>query len=194
MSGRVERARITGVAWQSRQNLTCRSLDFAVGAAALDAGALLSRGALALSAPARGEGSVVFTARDFGHFLSHPLFIAAAARAVSGRRFAFGAGSVAFELAGVRFAGTFDGALYECLLTPPPRNAPVPRRATVTAAQGPASEQVAVELSHFFTTLRIDLEGTALTFADCALSPDARLLTLRLGVEVTRFPRADFAF
>ena len=192
LAGRVEAARITGVGWQSRQNLTCRSLDFRVGAAALDGGAL-TRGMLLLSASARGSGDVVFTARDFGNFLAHPLLVAAAARAVAGRRFAFAPDSVVFDAAAaaVRFAGAFDGARYACTLRPPP----APGGAVaVLAAGGPAAEVVAASLQRFFATLRIDLEGTRLSYADMELSPDGRTLRLALALEVTRFPRADFAF
>jgi hypothetical protein len=211
LSGRVEAARITGTAWQSRKSLTCRSLDFAVGRVEIDAAAVMTRGVLALCSPARGAGAVVFTPADFGNFLAHPLFVAAAARAVGGRRFAFAPRGVTFDASGrcVRFSGALSGSDYACALYPPPPalaaaaqrggaavSAPLPpaRAVRVAAAGGPEAEAVSVALSRFFSTLVIDLEGTRLTYADIALAPDAGTLTLRLALEVTRFPRADFAF
>jgi hypothetical protein len=207
LSGRVEAARITGTAWQSRKSLTCRSLDFAVGRVEIDAAAVMTRAVLALRAPARGAGTVVFTPADFGNFLAHPLFVAAAARAVAGRRFAFASRGVSFDPTGsVRFSGALNGANYACALYPPPvlaaatqrggsTSAPPPARAVrVVAAGGPDADAVSAALSRFFTSLVIDLEGTRLTYADIALAPDAATLTLRLALEVTRFPRADFAF
>lgn len=192
LSGRVESARISGSSWQSPKQLTCRSLDFRVGAAALDGGALLTRGVIALSTPARGSGSVCFNAADFGHFLTHPLMSAAAARAVSGRRFAFAA-AVSFGAAGVRFEGVFEGERYACVLRPPAPSSPA-RAVSVEAAGGPAAAEVAAGLTRFFSELCIDLEGTALRYADMALSADAAALTLRLSLVCTRFPRSDFAF
>ena len=194
LSGRVESARISGNAWQSPKMLTCRSLDFRVGAAALDGAALLSRGVIALSTPARGSGTVVFNARDFGHFLVHPFMGAAATRAVAGRRFAFaGPERVSFCADGVNFEGAFDGARYACLLRPPAPAAPS-RAVSVEASGGPAAGDVAAGLALFFTTLCFDLEGTALRYADMALSADAATLRLSLSLVCSRFPRTDFAF
>lgn len=203
LAGRVEGARISGAAWQSRKNLTCRSLDFRVRGAELDGGALLATGLLTLRAPARGGGAVVFTPGDLGNFLAHPLLAAAAARAVEGRPFAFAPRSVAFGRDGtVRFSGACGGADYACVLHPPPPpparvdilSPPVPRPVRVDATGGPNAAAVSAGLSRFFSTLSIDLEGTRLRYADVAVAPDAVTLTLRLSLEVTRFPRADFTF
>lgn len=137
---------------------------------------------------------MVFNARDFGNFLVHPLMSAAAARAVLGRRFAFaGPERVTFGADGVRFEGSFDGARYACTLQPPAAAAPV-RAVTVHASGGPLAEEVAAGLTRFYTTLCIDLEGTALRYVDMALSADASTLRLSLSLVCTRFPRTDFAF
>ena len=192
LSGRVDSARISGTAWQSPKNLTCRSLDFRVGAAALDGGTLLSRGVIALSTPARGSGTVVFNARDFGNFLVHPFMGSAAMRAVAGRGFAF-TDRVTFGADGVRFEGAFEGVRYACTLRPPAPSAPS-RAVSVEASGGPAAGDVAAGLASFFTTLCFDLEGTALRYADMALSADAATLRLSLSLVCSRFPRTDFAF
>ncbi len=202
LGGRVEGACIAGKAWVSRKRLTCRSLDFRVGGAELDAGALMTRGVLALRAPSRGGGAVVFTASDFSNFLAHPLFTAAAATAVARRRFTFAPSGVAFQPGGVAFTGAFDGAQYACVLhVPPPAlqeanllALPPPRAVTVEARGGGDAGTVSAGLSHFFSTLVIDLEGTRLSYADMQLAPGDGTLTLRLALQVTRFPRADFAF
>ncbi len=155
---------------------------------------LLSRGLIALSTPARGQGAVVFNARDFGNFLVHPLMSTAAARAVAGRRFAFaGPERVTISAEGVRFEGAFDGARYACMLRPPAPAARA-RAVAVEASGGPAAGDVAAGLTAFFSSLCIDLEGTALRYADMALSADATTLRLSLSLVCTRFPRTDFAF
>ena len=53
-----------------------------LGESQLDVEAIVTRQRILLKSIPRGMAKVVFTARDFGHFLAHPLFKHAAATAV----------------------------------------------------------------------------------------------------------------
>lgn len=53
-----------------------------LGKAQLDIEAILTKQRILLKSIPRGTAKIVFTARDFGHFLAHPLLRQAAATAV----------------------------------------------------------------------------------------------------------------
>ena len=58
------------------------SLQVFLGKAQLDIEAILTRQRILLKSIPRGTAKIVFTARDFGHFLAHPLLRQTAATAV----------------------------------------------------------------------------------------------------------------
>lgn len=94
LQGRVNGVRVTGEGWASPLNLTARRLDATVGAAVIDPLALLLRQNIELVNVPVGTCRVLFDPSDFGHFLVHPLLVAAAARAVQGHAFAFDGSAV----------------------------------------------------------------------------------------------------
>lgn len=53
-----------------------------LGESQLDVEAIVTRQRILLKSIPRGTAKIVFTARDFGHFLAHPLFKRAATTAV----------------------------------------------------------------------------------------------------------------
>lgn len=57
-------------------------LQISLGPAQLDVEAALMRQRIELKSVPKGSAKIVFTARDFGHFLAHPLMQRAAATAV----------------------------------------------------------------------------------------------------------------
>jgi len=58
------------------------NLQVFLGKAQLDIEAILTKQRILLKSIPRGTAKIVFTARDFGHFLAHPLLRQAAATAV----------------------------------------------------------------------------------------------------------------
>lgn len=63
-----------------RQNDIC--LQITLGAAQLDVEAVLFKQRIILKSIPRGTAKIVFTARDFGNFLAHPLMRQAASTAI----------------------------------------------------------------------------------------------------------------
>lgn len=60
-------------------------MQVSLGAAQLDVEAVLLKQRILLKSIPRGNAKIVFTARDFGNFLAHPLMRQAAATAIQVR-------------------------------------------------------------------------------------------------------------
>ncbi|KXZ56410.1 hypothetical protein GPECTOR_1g365 [Gonium pectorale] len=136
LSGRIEGAKVEGRMWESPLGLTAQVLDVQVGRVELDLPAVFSQQRIVLRNVPVGSARVVFTARDFGAFLQHPLVVTAARKAVQGRPFLFDRDGVAIipePVTGgcVLFSGTVaaSGRRYQLTMRP----AQGGRRAVVTA-------------------------------------------------------------
>ena len=80
LQGGVKSVRVRGKGWCTPLQLSCSSLDVAVGSTKIDVGALVTKQAILLQQPARGSAEISFTARDWDQFLVHPLMTEAIAR------------------------------------------------------------------------------------------------------------------
>lgn len=219
LRGRVDGVVIRGRGWRSRKNLTCRSLRFAVGEAAVDQTALIAERLVKLRGVARGEASLEFDASDFANFLAHPLTAAEATRnGPGGFPFAFEPRGIEPDGLGVAVDGgkekgttglyfTDDGAVafsgtweagegdersgrYEMELRPAGAEGKVAVRAS--RSDGRDATAMATAMEAFFETLTIDLRGARLSYRDMRVRDGIAVLKLRLRV-VSFPPPASFA-
>ena len=219
LRGRVDGVVIRGRGWRSRKNLTCRSLRFAVGEAAVDQTALIAERLVKLRGVARGEASLEFDASDFANFLAHPLTAAEATRnGPGGFPFAFDPRGIEPDGLGVAVDGgkekgttglyfTDDGAVafsgrweagegdersgrYEMELRPAGAEGKVAVRAS--RSDGRDATAMATAMEAFFETLTIDLRGARLSYRDMRVRDGIAVLKLRLRV-VSFPPPASFA-
>lgn len=134
LDGRFDAMAIEGEAWRTPLGMTARRLAVDIGALQVDYGALVTQRKVALSgARPKGTTTITLTAADLGAFMTHPLFKAAAAKAVDGRAFEFDPHSVAIRApqssdsgssgndgGEVRFEGVWagDGRRYRVVMLP----------------------------------------------------------------------------
>ncbi|DBB02325.1 hypothetical protein WJX82_005664 [Trebouxia sp. C0006] len=224
LAGQVDSVHIYGTGWQSKAGLTARVLEVFLGKAQLDIEAILTKQRILLKSIPRGTAKIVFTARDFGHFLAHPLLRQAAATAVQGQLFAFDEHSVQFNSfygpsGAISFSGRWqaDGHSYSLTMVPQGNTAQV--TALTEEVSEALSEQdlemtaisadlsgadkasllVSEELSRFFSNLTISLQGIQLSYNSMKMSSqtsgaDGDVLELHLGVAVLEFPPPNLDF
>eukprot|EP00850_Spirogloea_muscicola_P022068 SM000275S10324 [mRNA] locus=s275:2973:5925:- [translate_table: standard] len=169
---------------------------------------------------ARGSAKFFFDAKDFDHFLLHPLMTRASATAVRGRRFRFLPGTevhwqranlISDGLICFRGIWEFDQREYAVRLqgAPPGIHDPVQitaRCCDETVREGSykdSSEVVAQGLQSFFSSLCLDLDGTDLTINSIsfcevqqtqprAATVPATVLSLDMLVRKFPSPQLDF--
>jgi hypothetical protein len=207
LAGTVSRVDITGTNWRSRKALTCRSLRMSVGEAVLDPGALLAERLIKLRRPSKGDAEIVFTEKDFGNFLTHPLVTEAAARletaSGTGGFFRFQNEATLRDGDAVFFAEWSHGSKIESVRytmspdTRDPDTRDAPGRVKVTAARvsthAPDSvwedavcSAIAENMAFFFQTLVVDLSGARLSYRNMRVGDGT--ITLELDLEVVGFP------
>jgi hypothetical protein len=211
LGGAVRGVRIRGISWSTPLQLSCRSLDVSVGSAAVDVNALFTKRIISLQRPATGSATIRFSARDWGSFLLHPLFIGAVAARlrqdppVTTRAPSFDASGVSIAAGAVRFPVQWGSTSLLIVVSQPPgaRTAlamaiPAPTTAqpgATDAAKTEAAEQngddaaareAAAWFTRFFNQLELDLDGVRFRFR--GLEVERHDLLLDLKVEVVRFP------
>lgn len=224
LAGQVDSVHIYGTGWQSKAGLTARVLEVFLGKAQLDIEAILTKQRILLKSIPRGTAKIVFTARDFGHFLAHPLLRQAATTAVQGQLFAFDEHSVQFNSfygpsGAISFSGRWqaDGHSYSLTMVPQGNTAQVTalteeigealskqdlEMTAISADLSGADEAsllVSEELSRFFSNLTISLQGIQLSYNSMKLSSqtsgaDGDVLELHLDVAVLEFPPPNLDF
>ncbi|DBA71652.1 TPA: hypothetical protein ACH3X2_001108 [Trebouxia sp. C0005] len=194
LAGHVDSVHIYGTGWQSKAGLTARVLEVFLGKAQLDIEAILTKQRILLKSIPRGTAKIVFTARDFGHFLAHPLLRQAAATAVQ-------ADGHSYSLTMVPQGNTAQVTA----LTEEVSEALSKQDLELTAISADlsgadeASLLVSEELSRFFSNLTISLQGIQLSYNSMKLSSqtsgaDGDVLELHLDVAVLEFPPPNLDF
>ena len=203
IQGKIEGVTIQGTDWASPVALTSRSLYFSLGLTQIDYTALLMERRISLLPPKpQGQARILFSPNDFGNFLRHPLFQAAAQRAVQGGPFNFDGSSVRIEEGSALFTGTWRGETYDlCLM---PNQSEDGNKVRLTARGRRSREEdtlVSSELASFFNNLLIDLQGVQLRFLSMdvirSLSSDRQdplLLEMKLKASLVEVPPLDVKF
>ncbi|GAX83478.1 hypothetical protein CEUSTIGMA_g10903.t1 [Chlamydomonas eustigma] len=222
LQGKMQAASVSGRDWESPAYLTARELQFCVGEVAIDYTKLLTQQQIVLHNVPVGYGNVVFNARDFGNFITHPLVTCAAAKAVkSGPRPA-----VYFSGTSVHHKRVYSAMMEPALdvhgqpcvrvlckeLTENPRgalsaispNSRVVLQDSDYARPGPSdipSQEVSEDLSNFFNHLLIDLQGVNLSFASMTIMTKDQNSTLTdpcvdlaLTLKMVQFPPLNLKF
>jgi hypothetical protein len=175
---------------------------------------MLSQRRIVLANQPVGTARVVLSAVDFGHLLGHPLVAKAVQTAVLGFGFAFEPPSARIESPSpaapgglLEVAGTWGGdrQRYQLKLQPVGGGAAGGRPGVQVLAaplgaggrQGMAA-QVAEEMSKFFSTLTLDLDGAQMQFASMRVLPGTGfgggLAEINLRLAVMRFPPLNVQF
>eukprot|EP00962_Isochrysis_galbana_P045847 scaffold18197_cov122-Isochrysis_galbana.AAC.7 len=211
LGGAVRGVRIRGVGWSTPLQLSCRSLDVSVGSAAVDVSALVTKRIISLQRPATGSATIRFSARDWGSFLSHPLFTGAVAARlrqdppVTTRAPSFDASRVSIVAGAIRFPVQWGSTNLLVEISQPPGASaalatatPAPHtpqrdatgagemEAAVQRREAAAAREAAAWVASFFNQLKLDLDGVRFSFR--RLEVERQDLLLDLKVEVFRFP------
>mmetsp|Transcript_8812 Transcript_8812/g.19621 ORF Transcript_8812/g.19621 Transcript_8812/m.19621 type:complete len:189 (-) Transcript_8812:209-775(-) len=181
----VDGVSIQGDRWCSPGKLSCRSLDFQVGTAEIDTGALFASQRITFRRPVHGVANVAFDGADFARFLAHPL-VGGSAREC-GLEFARARASIDIS-SGVAFEGIWRGKPARAFL----RRSSRPGGFQIHAGEGCSGEAEAA-LDAWFRMLRVDLDGPLVgpvrslkIVPGVARAPAT--VQLQLDLAVTRFP------
>mmetsp|Transcript_37615 Transcript_37615/g.62287 ORF Transcript_37615/g.62287 Transcript_37615/m.62287 type:complete len:222 (-) Transcript_37615:43-708(-) len=180
--GCVDGVAIEGQQWCSPGGLSCRSIDFAVGPAEIDAGALFSSRRITFQRPAKGVANVAFNSVDFSNFLMHPLVYASAANSYG---LSFPGPNSIVEAGGVVFEGYWRGQMTRSMLLSSPTS---PGGFAIT---GDAETVMSMWLSE----LRVDLDGAIVgpvravrISTPLGIGSSEWTVNLELDLTVRRFP------
>ena len=211
IQGKIDGVTIQGTDWASPVALTSRYLSFSLGRTAIDYQALLMERRISLLPPKpEGQATILFSASDFGNFLRHPLFRAAASKAVNNGPFEFDGASVRIEKGSVLFSGAWSGETFDLCLRPNeseilPTRGTSPMEAVVrltarSRGSGGDDEMISSQLAAFFNFLCMDLQGVQLRFSSLNViarpqdQQDPLLLEMKLKASLISVPPLDIQF
>lgn len=206
LRGKVNGCTVRGTDWASPMSLTSRFLHFSLGQASIDYGALMMERRIELLNPKpEGKAIISFNSDDFGNFLKHPLFRAAAKNSVQNGPFQFHGSSVKLKDDSVVFSGSWSNETYDVCLMPNYKDqeeemswGSEPR--VKLSAKGRGSEEnnelVSLELSKFFIDLCMDLQGIQIRFSSLDIIKRGQdlLLEMKLTTKLINVPPLDVKF
>ncbi|CAM9202634.1 unnamed protein product [Ectocarpus sp. 6 AP-2014] len=191
--GNLEQAKVDGLNWVTPMGMTLRTIALTLNEMNIKPSEVF-RGKILFKCPAEGEALIELDAQDFGNFLVHPLLTTAD---LPSGKFDFRREGTALDVERGRatFTGIWQGQPVVMEACQPDRfgkiHARVAQRGRLTDL---GIRTLSEEMTHFFNTVVLDLDGTAVRFRDMYHGYNSRgepSLRVTVSVVVHRLPKPE---
>ena len=188
--GNLKEAKVAGDNWSTPAGMSMRSIDLTLNGFSIKVEDVL-KGAITFRLPAKGKAVLLLNSADFANFLVHPL-LTMAPLACGDFEFSRNYSSIDIENEIIYFSGLWHGQHIILEASQPKRFGEI----FVRVADAPRLTSLGIttlskEMSHFFNTVRLDMDGTQLSFSDMWVKRGERgepVVQVTVDLEVHRVP------
>jgi hypothetical protein len=188
--GKLKEAIVSGTSWSTPAGMTMRSIDLTLDGFSIKIEDVL-KGRITFKVPATGKAVLVLNGKDFSNFLVHPL-LRKAPLPCGDFTFLREYSTVDYENEVIYFSGLWHGQHIIMEASQPERFGTIyVRVADAPKLTSLGIETLSKELSHFFNSVRLEMDGTELSFTDMKIGLGEQgepIVRVTVDLEVHRVP------